>query len=292
MGMSGRVNKDYPIYSYTHSPTYPLMKILIVDDERSVLRSLERLFFDDDYEILTAESGEQGLGVLEKEYCPIIIADYRMPGMTGVEFLREVRKKLPQTVRLVLSGYADVASIVEAINVGEIYKFMPKPWNDEELKVTVANAIDKYRLEQENINLTEELKKKNEELEKLNLNLEQRVEEKTVDLIFQNQILMASQKILDALPFAIVGVDNEYIVVQANRAAETMFSLTEGTILGKNAKKFLADEVVALSQKIRNEDYKSSQITISEFKGTVHCVVLFQQEVFSGWVFVFVENAD
>lgn len=268
------------------------MKILIVDDEKSVLRSLQRLFFDEDYEVVTAESGEEGLLMLEKQYCPIVIADYRMPGMTGVEFLREVRKRWPHTVRMVLSGYADVASTVDAINVGEIYKFMPKPWNDEELKVTVANAIDKYRLEQENIKLTEALKQKNEELEKLNIGLEQRVEEKTADLLFQNTILQVSQRILDVLPFGIVGVDSDYLIVQANRSAETMLGLQGGSILGKNAKQILPREAIALSENIPLEGHGIACIENQEGNIRVQCISLFHEGIFSGWVFVFMSSEN
>src|SRR5208282_108119 len=89
------------------------IRILFVDDERNVLRSLERTFLDEDYEILTASSGAEGLSVLKSvSQVQVVISDYRMPEMTGVEFLREVCKGWPDTVRIVLSGYADTASIV------------------------------------------------------------------------------------------------------------------------------------------------------------------------------------
>ncbi len=126
------------------------IRILLVDDERNVLRSLQRTFLDEDYEILTACSGSEGLSILESvSPVQVIISDYRMPEMNGVDFLREVCKKWPDTVRIVLSGYADTVSIVSAINDGEIYKFIPKPWNDDELKVAIANALERYYLNQE-----------------------------------------------------------------------------------------------------------------------------------------------
>ena len=112
-------------------------RILCVDDEQNVLRSLTRLFLDDPYEILTAASGAEGLLILDQTgTVPVVISDYRMPGMNGVEFLSEVRKWWPETVRIVLSGYADTGAIVSAINEGQIYRFVAKPWNEDELQVT------------------------------------------------------------------------------------------------------------------------------------------------------------
>ena len=94
-------------------------RILCVDDERNVLRALERLFLDDDYEILTASSGEEGLELLNAApQVQVVISDFRMPGMNGVDFLKQVFETHPDTIRIVLSGYADTAAVVAAINEG------------------------------------------------------------------------------------------------------------------------------------------------------------------------------
>jgi len=157
--------------------------ILCVDDERNVLRSLERIFLDDDYEILTASSAEEGLRILEDNGpFQVVISDYRMPAMDGVEFLKEVYRRWPDTVRIVLSGYADTAAIVSAINEGRIYKFIPKPWNDNELRVTVANALERYALQKRNRELLAELSRANDELE-------QKVKQRTSELELRNHAL-------------------------------------------------------------------------------------------------------
>ncbi len=103
------------------------IKILCVDDEKNVLKALRRLFMDEDnYEILVAESGEHGLAMLaEEEGIRMVISDYRMPEMNGVEFLRQVYEKDPDTIRIVLSGYADTASVVEAINQARFINLFP-----------------------------------------------------------------------------------------------------------------------------------------------------------------------
>lgn len=192
------------------------IKILCVDDEQNVLNALKRLFLDENYTLLTAPSGPEGLKVLDQEHAQIIISDYRMPGMNGVEFLKEACARWPHTVRIVLSGYADTAAVVSSINEGQIYKFIPKPWNDDELKVTVSNAIERYFLYKKNAELTSELQKKNEELEALNEELKSALEYKSVNLEFSNKALASYQDIIDAIPIGIIGIDPNNMVVMCN----------------------------------------------------------------------------
>ncbi len=144
------------------------IKLLCVDDERNVLRALERIFMDDDYEIITAGSGEEGLALFgENPDIQVVISDYRMPGMNGVEFLRQICEKHPDTVRIVLSGYADTASVVSAINEGQIYKFVSKPWSDEELRQTVAKAVESFAMHRQNQEMARELERLKQELAEL-----------------------------------------------------------------------------------------------------------------------------
>jgi two-component system NtrC family sensor kinase len=144
------------------------IKLLCVDDERNVLRALERIFMDDDYEILTAGSGDEGLALFaENPDIQVVLSDYRMPGMNGVEFLRQVCEKYPDTVRIVLSGYADTSAVVAAINEGQIYKFVSKPWSDEELRQTVAKAVESFALHRQNEVLVKELAALRQELAEL-----------------------------------------------------------------------------------------------------------------------------
>lgn len=143
-------------------------KLLCVDDERNVLRALERIFMDDDYQILTATSGEEGLAVLSGDSdIQVVISDFRMPGMNGVEFLRQVCEKYPDTVRIVLSGYADTGAVVSAINEGQIYKFVSKPWSDDELRQTVAKAVEAFALHRQNRAMEEEIAALKREIEQL-----------------------------------------------------------------------------------------------------------------------------
>ena len=115
--------------------------LLLVDDEASILTSLRRLLRKDGYEILFGNGGEEGLALLAQHPVDVILSDQRMPNMTGVEFLRRVKIAYPDTVRMVLSGYTELQSITDAINEGAIYKFLTKPWDDEQLRANIAEAF-------------------------------------------------------------------------------------------------------------------------------------------------------
>jgi len=133
-------------------------RILAVDDERANLNLLRRTFHRD-YEILLAESGQEGLSILRGGQVDLIISDQRMPGMTGVQMLAESRRIHPNAVRIILTAYADVKDIIDSINEGNIYRYILKPWSPDELKVTVAKALDHFRLEEENRELVKQLQK-------------------------------------------------------------------------------------------------------------------------------------
>ncbi len=120
--------------------------LLFVDDEEIVLGALKRIFTDENYRIVTAENAEEGLAILEKEPVHLIVSDYKMPGMTGLQFLREVKKRWPQTIRVMLTGYADIKGVMGDISEGVIYKFIAKPWENEDLKMAVKLALRQYAL--------------------------------------------------------------------------------------------------------------------------------------------------
>src|SRR5690242_10349860 len=109
-------------------------KILVVDDEAANLRALERLFRED-YEVLTADSGAEAFDLLGQHDVAVLITDQRMPEMTGIELLKNTASIRPRMVRMILTGYTDVDSLIEAINCGQVYRYIGKPWNNEELKL-------------------------------------------------------------------------------------------------------------------------------------------------------------
>ena len=129
--------------------------LLFVDDEESVLSSLQRIFLEENYRIITATSADKALAILNCERVHLIISDHRMPGVTGAELLKEIKQRWPETIRIMLTGYADVQSIMGAVKDGAVYKFITKPWNDEDLRLTVSLALQQYVIMQENRQLKE-----------------------------------------------------------------------------------------------------------------------------------------
>jgi two-component system NtrC family sensor kinase len=204
----------------------------------------KRTFLGEKYEILTALSGEEGLAILKSvPHIQVIISDYRMPEMNGIDFLHEVRREWPDTVRIVLSGYADTASIVSAINEGEIYKFISKPWNEDELKVSIINALERYELNKKNKELTCELKRKNEELKCINDELERLVADKSSKVNLLNEVLAKVQNISYAIPVGVIGIDPDGIIVQCNKEAEKMLFDNKPDFFGKPYEEKLPREV-------------------------------------------------
>lgn len=262
-------------------------KILFVDDESNVLRSLQRLFMDEDYELFTAPSGEEGLEILRAESdIQVVVSDYRMPEMNGVDFLKEVYEHWPNTVRIVLSGYADTGSIVGAINEGQIYRFIPKPWNDEELKIHIAKAFEIYFLREKNRKLAGKLQETNEELRLINENLEERVRERTDEVLFQNTVLKNSQNILDSLPVGVIGLDDSGLIVQCNKLAGMLFN--EQSISANNYKKVFSGPLIAFVDRLSDKKIDSESIIIDDKKCMVKGAVMEAQEGQKGKVIVLV----
>lgn len=156
--------------------------LLFVDDESNILSSLKRLFRPFGYRIFTAESGAQGLEVMEREAVDLVVSDMRMPGMSGAQFLEMVNDRWPDTVRILLTGYADIGSTIYAINKGHIYRYISKPWEDNDIVLAIRHALRQKQLELENRGLAELTRRQNEELKELNANLEEKVKARTEEL--------------------------------------------------------------------------------------------------------------
>jgi FixJ family two-component response regulator len=142
-----------------------LPRLLVVDDEEAILETMT-FTFEDDYEVLTSASAEKALGLLD-DHGPVavVLSDQRMPEMTGVEFLSEVFNRHPETVRIILTGFADMDAIIHAINDGHVYAYITKPWEPDQLKQVVRRAVEHYELARENERLLTDLRDSNQFLE-------------------------------------------------------------------------------------------------------------------------------
>ncbi len=138
--------------------------ILYVDDEPHNLSAFAATFRRM-YKVFTAESAEDGRKILDSEDIQVIITDQRMPKTTGVEFLASILEKYPEPIRMILTGYTDIDAVIDAINKGQVYRYIQKPWMEEDLRINIDKAIEIYTLRKENRELTEKLLIANQQLE-------------------------------------------------------------------------------------------------------------------------------
>ena len=166
-------------------------RVLLVDDEPSIIRSLQRLLRKEKFQILTASSGPEGLDILSDSDNPVslIVSDQRMPAMTGAQFLEKARTLEPDAIRFLLTGYSDVKDILDAVNKGEIHRYLTKPWNDDELLLQIRSALETYELKIENRRLNDLTLRQNAELTELNQNLEKKIQERTQEILTKSQAL-------------------------------------------------------------------------------------------------------
>jgi DNA-binding NtrC family response regulator len=130
--------------------------VLYIDDEVNNLNSFKAAFRRD-FEIFTASSAREGRKILDTQEIGVIITDQRMPGMTGIEFLESILPVYPDTIRILLTGFSDINAVMDAINRGQVYKYLVKPWQNDELKMYIENALEIYNLRKENKELARKL---------------------------------------------------------------------------------------------------------------------------------------
>jgi len=169
-------------------------ELLLVDDELANLQKLQRTFMDS-YNVHLAQSGEAALQVLHSTPIDAIITDQKMPNMTGIEFLELSQRSFPNIVRIVLTGFTDVDDLIAAINTGKVQKYITKPWEPDDLRLTVQDALEKMELVRENERLATELKLANEKLRTENTILRQEVEKQ----VFSKNIIYGSPEMENIL---------------------------------------------------------------------------------------------
>ncbi len=267
--------------------------LLVVDDEENILASLRRLFRRDGLEVLVARSAREGLQVLANRSVGVIVSDQRMPEMSGVEFLRVVKQRFPDTVRIVLSGYTDLQSVTDAINEGAIYKFLSKPWDDDQLRANVNEAFERYFMKQDNLRLNRQLTSAVDELSRINDELELRVEEKTRELTQNLQSLRLAQAVLEHLPAAVFGLCENNRIAVANRAAYARFAHPGVALLGEPfgevVPPLLADTVRRLRERFA-ADGSSEEEDVPALGRVICAPLVVNQAGVEGWVVVVGEH--
>ncbi len=214
------------------------IRVLFVDDEENILKSIKRLFMEESYEILTASSGEEALRLLKDcQDIGLIVTDQRMPGMQGVDLLKQANVISPDTLRIMLTGYTDINAAIDAINKGGAYQYITKPWKDDELIQIVRNAVSRYALARENKRLAEIVKTQNEELKQWNDQLQSRVLEQTIELRENEERF---RKLFNEAPVGYHEVDRQGVITNVNRTESEMLGYTAEEMLGQPVWKFTA----------------------------------------------------
>ena len=172
--------------------------LLVVDDEPYILTALAS-FLHGDYEVLTADSVETAQRILRDREIDLILTDQKMPHMSGVQLLEWVKEHSPRTVRLMMTGFAELDEAVDAINKGQVFRYLFKPWKSEELREVLNGAAHTFILERANKGLLKETQELNDRLRQVNAELEQRVEERTKELQEAYQELEQKNKMLEKL---------------------------------------------------------------------------------------------
>ena len=261
--------------------------LLFVDDEANILAALKRVFRKSGYEIHTASSGQEGLEILEQLPVDLVMSDQRMPGMTGVEFLKKVKELYPHTIRIVLSGYSEIGTITSAINEGEVFRFVSKPWNDEELKQTIEHSLEQRKLRKQNELLLKKVSEQNEKLRILNEDLERLVRERTGELAM-------TQKILENLPVSVIGVDEEKTVAYVNKAAREMWRDKGIPLMGVTVGRVFDESVEDIVEQARTEGRLCGldEFVLGEKKLRIACKVVDPEDKGRGVILLVEEKTN
>jgi signal transduction histidine kinase len=150
--------------------------LVILDDEANILSACARLFRNESFAVFTTTDPNEALRVIESQDIKVVLSDQRMPVLSGVEFLKRVKEKKPGVIRILFTGHTDIQSAEDAINKGEVYRFINKPWQDEDLRVVIRDAMHRYDLTEENRKLFELTQKQNKELQIANARLNMLIE--------------------------------------------------------------------------------------------------------------------
>jgi response regulator RpfG family c-di-GMP phosphodiesterase len=194
----------------TSSAPYADMAMLCVDDETSILRAMQRVFKRKPYQVIIADSAEQALQLLQGKKVNVIISDMRMPNMDGPAFLQEAAQICPDSYRIVMSGYADFESTVDAINLGKINRFINKPWNNNELVTAVEEGLEKIKLTLENKRLQRLVSQQNIQLKAWNQELEEKINLRTKQIRAALQRNERNNQALEKMLFNFIAI-NPYL---------------------------------------------------------------------------------
>lgn len=233
-------------------------RILIVDDEENILNSCKRLMRKEDFLIETFSSPLEALKNIQQTTYAVIISDQRMPQMIGSTLLRKAKELQPESIRIILTGYADTQAAIDAINYGNVWRYLSKPWKDDELLQTIRQAMEHYKLIKENKELKELTLKQNEQLKVLNQGLE--------------KVLVQRTEALKNLNLSISGQSTEIKIpfshLQKNMLLSRNMVSQDGIVLLPKGTRILASHLETLRRLNESEQFFPDVHIVNEDK---HC---------------------
>ena len=191
-----------------------LRTVLFVDDEKSILNLIRRTLRKEKYSVLLAGSAAEAIEILSRVKVHVVISDQRMAEMSGTELLKKVKLLYPDTVRAVMSGYTSISAVVDSINEGEVYRFIPKPWENEDLIIAVDQCIKHYEVLRENDSLAGSVYSQN-------IKLKQQKNELEIAIDKIDTVLQFSQQVLEYLPVSVMGINCKGEILLCNEHART-----------------------------------------------------------------------
>jgi EAL domain-containing protein (putative c-di-GMP-specific phosphodiesterase class I)/FixJ family two-component response regulator len=197
-------------------------QLLLLDDEPNILAALRRTLRRDGWCVHATSSPQEALDILAAHAVGVVVSDQRMPQMNGTEFLRQVRQQYPETVRILLSGYSEIGAVTAAVNEGAVWKYLSKPWDDEELREQVRLAFAEHRAMQQD-------RQQHERALQAHSRLQAEVSRRDTQLALGAQALASAREVLLELPVAVLGIDPVAMIVLSNAAADEVFG--DGTPL-------------------------------------------------------------
>lgn len=248
--------------------------VLFVDDEINIQRSIKRLLRKEDYEVITVSNGFEALEIIRSQKIHLVISDFRMPEMTGTQLLQKIKELDSSTIRVILSGYANAGVVVEAINKGEIYRFLTKPWDDEQLKIAVRQCLEQYQIIQENKSLLKKIEQQNEDLE--------------LTILERTRSLKLSKEILNSLPVGVIYVSPRGDLELINHEALKIFPSLTNLKPGGNITSFFPEPLSQIYDQFHsnNNQKLSKKLTINNCDGQVQIYSLYQNESANGFIIV------
>ena len=229
-------------------------RILIVDDESNVVTSIRRVCKGQDFEVLTACSGQEALAILDKTEVQVLLSDQRMPEMSGDVLFELVERAYPCISKVLITGYTALESITRSVNNSAVYKIIYKPWHNDDLLSIIQDAFDYYKLrKQGSDNFIQQL-----EMQKL-------LEQKAHELKIYNHRLEISMLLSNYFPMALIGVSSDWFIAESNLKANHMFNCER--MVGQRIDKALPSAFVAFVKSFLNVDYEQERKTVVEYQG-------------------------